>query len=257
MGVEVIEGFSEEVQEKLGWYVYRLIDPRNGQTFYVGKGKGNRVFSHARGAVTEAIREGGSKDEDADSLKIRTIKEISKSGLHPLHLIHRHGLESEDIAYQIEAALIDAYPGLANVAGGHGNGEFGCRHVEEIAKIYGAEPLVAHEDLILIYIGKALDENRDTYDAVRAAWRMSKYEAEKRKLVLAYDGGIVCGAYRPTAWHEAKKEHFPHLSHDIEGRIGFEGKRADDVWDLYVGKRAPRRKKGSQTPFSYIAKMEN
>ena len=28
--------------------VYRLIDPRNGETFYVGRGKGNRVFSHIR-----------------------------------------------------------------------------------------------------------------------------------------------------------------------------------------------------------------
>ena len=30
--------FSDEVSKKLGYYVYRLIDPRNGDTFYVGKG---------------------------------------------------------------------------------------------------------------------------------------------------------------------------------------------------------------------------
>jgi len=36
--------FSEEVIEKIGHYVYRLIDPRNGNTFYVGRGQGNRVF---------------------------------------------------------------------------------------------------------------------------------------------------------------------------------------------------------------------
>ena len=39
--------FSQEVSDKLKYYVYRLIDPRNGDTFYVGKGKGNRVFAHA------------------------------------------------------------------------------------------------------------------------------------------------------------------------------------------------------------------
>ena len=38
--------FPSDVCDKLGNYVYRLIDPRNGETFYVGKGKGNRVFSH-------------------------------------------------------------------------------------------------------------------------------------------------------------------------------------------------------------------
>ena len=41
--------FSDAVSQKLGNYVYRLIDPRNGEAFYVGKGKGNRVFAHVRG----------------------------------------------------------------------------------------------------------------------------------------------------------------------------------------------------------------
>lgn len=40
-----INEFSQETINKIGYYVYRLIDPRNGQTFYVGKGKGNRVFN--------------------------------------------------------------------------------------------------------------------------------------------------------------------------------------------------------------------
>lgn len=34
--------FIEEVCERLGNYVYRLIDPRNGETFYVGKGRNRR-----------------------------------------------------------------------------------------------------------------------------------------------------------------------------------------------------------------------
>ena len=32
------------------YYVYRLIDPRNLQTFYVGKGCGDRVYQHAKEA---------------------------------------------------------------------------------------------------------------------------------------------------------------------------------------------------------------
>jgi hypothetical protein len=31
--------FPVGVAERLKWYVYRLIDPRNGETFYVGKEK--------------------------------------------------------------------------------------------------------------------------------------------------------------------------------------------------------------------------
>jgi uncharacterized protein len=40
--------FPPEVAARLGTYVYRLIDPRSGETFYVGKGRGNRVFAHIR-----------------------------------------------------------------------------------------------------------------------------------------------------------------------------------------------------------------
>lgn len=46
-----IKAFPEEVISKMNYYVYRLIDPRNGETFYVGKGKGNRVFQHMKGAL--------------------------------------------------------------------------------------------------------------------------------------------------------------------------------------------------------------
>lgn len=43
-----MNSFPQEVIDKIRWYVYRLIDPRNGETFYVGMGKGNRIFAHIR-----------------------------------------------------------------------------------------------------------------------------------------------------------------------------------------------------------------
>ena len=51
--MEQINKFSEEVEKELKYYVYRLIDPRNGQTFYVGKGKNNRVFAHVNQALKD------------------------------------------------------------------------------------------------------------------------------------------------------------------------------------------------------------
>lgn len=63
--------FSRTVAGRLGHYVYRLIDPRNGMTFYVGRGQGDRVFSHASGKAKPT----GSEDEETLKLKtIRTIK---------------------------------------------------------------------------------------------------------------------------------------------------------------------------------------
>ena len=46
-----MKSFPKEIFPKLKYYVYRLIDPRNGETFYVGKGKGDRVFAHANGEI--------------------------------------------------------------------------------------------------------------------------------------------------------------------------------------------------------------
>jgi hypothetical protein len=108
------------------------------------------------------------------------------------------------------------------------------------------------EPLILIFIGKALDEGRDVYDAVRAAWRMSRSQAERRKLVLAYDGVSVVGAYRPRRWLQATRENFPFLVKDYPDRIGFEGEEGGDVRDQYLNRRVPPRRRGSQTAFRYF-----
>jgi hypothetical protein len=40
--------FSKSVSDGLNCYVNRLIDPRNGETFYISEGCGNRVFAHVK-----------------------------------------------------------------------------------------------------------------------------------------------------------------------------------------------------------------
>ena len=105
-----MQKFSEAVKVMLGFYVYRLIDPRNGETFYVGKGKDNRVFKHASGLL-----DGNEIYElDVNSAKIDRIIEIRRAKLEVIHVIHRHGM-SEEVANEVEAALLDAYPGLTNL----------------------------------------------------------------------------------------------------------------------------------------------
>ena len=47
-----MDKFSEKSLIALGnFYVYGLIDPRNNQLFYIGKGKDNRVFEHEKESI--------------------------------------------------------------------------------------------------------------------------------------------------------------------------------------------------------------
>src|SRR6202011_5190436 len=123
------ESFPPEVARRLKTYVYRLIDPRNGETFYVGKGQGNRVFSH--------IRAEPNLEDDAVDNKIKRIREIRLAGFEVAHVIHRHGMD-EQTAFEVEAALLDAYPGVANIVGGVGSHDYGAMHARELIRRYAA-----------------------------------------------------------------------------------------------------------------------
>ena len=91
--------FSPYVIEQVGWYVYALQDPRDQRIFYIGKGKGNRVFAHALAAIEES--------EDQLSAKLTLIKQIHAENLKVNTFILRHGISSEKVAFEIEATAID------------------------------------------------------------------------------------------------------------------------------------------------------
>ncbi len=241
------DSFPTGVAERLKWYVYRLIDPRNGETFYVGKGQGNRVFAHANGLPD------GDADEVSDP-KLGRVREIKAAGLEVSHVIHRHGIDSAKIAYEVEAALIDAYPGLTNRVKGHGSRDYGSRHVEQIIEEYSAEPFVVKEPLVLISIGTMYYQRSSVYDAVRCAWKIDVNRAGQR-LVLAHLRGLVVGAFRPTKWLPATIKNFPGLEdRDIPDRWGFVGDPAEDaVWQHYVRKRVPEqyRRRGAANPVRF------
>ncbi len=243
--------FPDGVAEQLKWYVYRLIDPRSGETFYVGKGQGNRVFDHAKGRLVPS-----EENEIADP-KLQRIRDIRASGLEVGHIIHRHGLNTSILAFEVEAALIDAYPGLANKVRGRGSRDYGSRHVEEIINEYAGEEFQVKEPLMLISIGVLYYQREDPYDAVRYAWKVNLNRVDQYKLVLARVRGMVVGAYRPTEWLPATRENFPDLAArydawDIPHLRGFVGHRAEDVWSSYVGKRVPKDFLGSRNAIRYL-----
>ena len=82
----MVKEFSKEAIDNLKYYVYKLIDPRDGKVFYIGKGKGNRVFSH----INLSLRYESRDEEISD--KISLIREIKNDGLDVITIIHRHGI---------------------------------------------------------------------------------------------------------------------------------------------------------------------
>ena len=89
-------------------YVYFLIDPRDGSTFYVGKGTGKRVKSHVR-----FVKRG--KVDNAE--KCKRIREIHEAGF----VVEERIVETfatDDQAFTRERELISSISGLTNITSG-------------------------------------------------------------------------------------------------------------------------------------------
>ncbi len=244
----MIKNFSPEVCEKLGYYVYRLIDPRNGQTFYIGKGKGNRVFAHVECALKNYNGENYSTtDEDEISEKFKQIRDIKSAGLEVIHIIQRHGLEEKE-AFEVESALIDCFPGLTNLQSGHNN-EYGVNNAETLQQEYSVETY-KEPDNIKYMIIKTTDNRKDNecngslYEAVRYSWKVSKHRVDKIQYVLGVINGIVREVYEVEKWQLADNG----VRYEFVGHIA-----PDEIRNIFIEKRIPEKysKKGSANPIQY------
>lgn len=244
----MVNGFSNEVIAQIGSYVYRLIDPRNGQTFYVGKGKGNRVFQHVLGAI--GYYDGVNKDEhDFDKYpnKLRRIQAIRDAGLEVIHVIQRWHLTDEQ-AYEVEAALIDCYPGLDNLQSGR-RAEYGVCNATELESRLSKETYDEPDfGYIIIKVQQwRLDEMTEKfgpsnarYEATRGCWHNRKPSLKEYPYIFSVTRGIVKAVYKVIEWH------------DVGERIECTAEEADKtISEKYVDKKIPDyyAKKGMASPF--------
>jgi hypothetical protein len=241
-----IKQFSAYVIQQLQHYVYRLIDPRSGDTFYIGRGVGNRVFAH----VNDELKTEGDDLSD----KLRVIREIRVAGFEVGHVIHRHGL-TEDQAIEVEAALIDAYPGATNQVGGQESDERGLMHARQIVEQYEAPEAQFHHKAILITVNRTVTEEESVYAAVRYAWKLDPQRAKKAEVVLALQQGVIVGAFIAERWLPATVANFPGASADAPGRWGFVGYEAPpEIREQYLRHRVPdsMRRRGVANPVRYV-----
>ena len=239
--------FTPEVIEQLQYYVYRLIDPRTGQTFYVGKGKGNRIYAHINDALKSFDGQSyESNDEDEISEKIKQIREIKAAGLEVIHVIQRYGLTEKE-AFEVEAALIDCYPGLTNIQGGYSS-DRGVNSAEVLQRVLSCEEFKDQPDLkycIIKINDHVLNERGSVYETVRKHWKVNLSRVKKIPYVLACHNGIVAEVYEIEKWYR---------SDEMPKRCEFIGKVADDgIRQLFINKRLPKRycKKGMASPVLY------
>ena len=251
-----LEEHDDRIYRRHAWptqeYVYRLIDPRDGSTFYVGRGQANRVFDH----VKQSLKAADHKKED---LRLETIRKIKGLGLKPIHVIHRHGMSPGE-AKLAEAVLIDAFPGLTNIVAGEGSNDYGPANAEELAKRYGTLEIQFDRGRKIMVIKTkwstvetceprdGIAEHDGIYEAVRSSWTVSKKKADQADYVLAVIDGICRGVYIPDIWKKAP------TPPEKPQRWEFNGRKADTrTRRQYEGKRIPdrMRKKGMATPFLY------
>lgn len=233
--------FTSNVIDEIGNYVYRLIDPRDYQTFYVGRGVGNRVFQHAKEELKHF-----EEEDDALSMKLEQIRDIRLSGKEVICVIHRYGLTIEQ-AREVESALIDCYPGLTNLVSGFGS-DRGVITADDLQNTLERPVYEEPDDLDYVIIKttrNAINNNGNLYEATRRAWRANLERAKKVNIVLSVIGGIVQEVYEVSEWYR---------SSESESRIEFYGKPAkDEIANIFREKMIPEkyRKKGMSSPFLY------
>ena len=240
--------FSKEVIEQLQYYVYRLIDPRNGQTFYVGKGKGNRVFAHVNDALKAYNGEAYEDNEEDDvSTKIQQIRDIKNAGLEVIHVIQRYGLTEKE-AFEVESALIDAYGELTNIQSGHAS-DRGVNNAEVLQRELSYEEYKEPEfKYLIIKINERVlqERNNDIYETTRSAWKVNLSKIKDYKYCLSVLNSVVKDVYEIEGWQEDHRAR--------TGRYEFYGKQApEEIRKMFVNKRLPEkyRKKGMASPVLY------
>lgn len=229
--------FSNAVCERIGYYVYILKDPRNENVFYVGKGKGNRIFQHVQCAL----------ENETENDKYNLIREILNSGKEVEHFILRHGLE-EKLAFEIESTVIDllGIENLTNSVKGHDTWERGLKTVDEVSQHYDAKAVTFEEPCIIININRLYTRGisaQKLYDSTRASWIVGT-KRDRAKYAIASYRGLVREIFEIEGWQ-------PNGD-----RWEFIGKLAEDkIREKYLNQSLENYiKKGGQNPIRYTFK---
>lgn len=268
--------FSKMTEERIGYYVYALVDPIKNKIFYIGKGQGNRAFDHANNnpKLISEIEKEKSDSKARLSAKAKTIQDIVGAGEKVKVYILRHSISSEKAAYEIESTLIDllsyqdfqkqSFDSLTNIQSGHHQAENGIMDIGEIEELYATGTVdlssLGDKKFLAIKINKTFVKGTsDTvvYENVRKYWRVSLRRAQTIDYVLAVYNGIIRGVFPcKKCWHKQSAEEDENLRCYFESPSTLtaeEQKDLDKVRNALENKYLPQLSKG-QNPIQYFDK---
>lgn len=242
------------------FYVYILRDSGNGEVFYVGKGKGNRIFSHETEAKSAL---------QTDKEKLSRIHEIEKRGNHVEHIIIHYGL-SESEAFSAESALLNYIKyisphTLTNFQSGHHSTP--AMNAETFNDFYGAKELLVEdieECVIVIKINRTYTMGQspeDIKDFVRGHWKLNINRATKAKYIFALFRGWIVGVYEIEKWYSSteKTDFFPQPENFTDPKLKDRKyctchtvDSKSDIGRKYLYKMIHEFSKSTQNPISYI-----
>lgn len=96
------------------YFVYALVDPRDGSIFYIGKGKNKRPYKH----LTEALRYKNNTEKSINPYKTRKILNILDAGFDSYGIMYLHKDLTEQDAFNLEIEEINNYSNLTNISKG-------------------------------------------------------------------------------------------------------------------------------------------
>ncbi len=245
---------SSSVTRELKYYVYIYSHPVTKEIFYVGKGTGNRIFSHLK--------------DIKESQKVKYLNDLKKQGLKPKIEILIHGIKDETTALRVEASIIDLLDvhNLTNKQSGWKSATFGRMTIEQVISTYEKRKVEIVEPSILIRINKLFRYSMtktELYDFTRGHWKLNPERAKLAKYAFSIYEGVIQEVYIIHSWFKAgttfgtQRENieFDQITKDrLTERYEFIGNFAEkEIRKKYKYKSVTHYfKKGSANPIMYF-----
>lgn len=205
IGNQDMRKFDVSQEKHLGVYIYALRDPRDKKIFYVGQGRGSRVFDHLVEAQGVVEHKKGTFDS-----KIMRIIDIWMDGRDVEWVIISYGFKEEDreIVSRMESCVYDALaqsqngPALNSIIPPKST-LLTMEDMDSLATDF-VNPPRPYERVFLFTINNTIKEGKVVYEATRKEWKVAKTwrDASVPAYAVGLDHGVSVGSYRIEDWKE-------------------------------------------------------